>query len=407
MPPRKHSAQELASELKRMAARAGEDRDRAELLHEVQVYQEELTVQNEELMRAQAALEETRDRFIELYDFAPNGYLTLNAHGIILQVNLTGAALLGRHRHAIEGMPLMGFVNPAQRASLLDFLRRCRRGSDADAVDAELLLNNGAEPRTVQVFCRPRINTARGEREYLTTLVDVTEPRRLEAERAKVVAERAALASRLLTVQDDERHRIARDLHDDIGQQVTALRLKLERISQAIADDGLRARLVDAQRMFDVLDRRIDFIAGGLRPSVLSLGVVPALQQYVDEWGKTFSVDAQFEAVGIDRTGLAPHVETHIYRIAQEALNNISKHAHATHVGVVLQRAGAGVLLIVEDNGRGFDMTRAAGPPDGGFGLLGMRERAELIGGTLDIDSAPGKGTTVALKVAARLARSS
>ena len=157
--------------------------------------------------------------------------------------------------------------------------------------------------------------------------------------------------------------------------------------------------------MFDVLDRRIDFIAGGLRPAVLNLGVVPALEQYVHEWAATFGVDADFEAVGMERTGLEPQVETHIYRIGQEALNNISKHAHATHVSVVLQRAGPGVLLIVEDNGRGFDVKRAAGPPDGGFGLLGMRERAELIGGTLDIESTPGKGTTVALKIAATPAR--
>src|SRR5438045_6538370 len=90
------------------------------LLHEIQVYQEELIVQNEELARAQAALEESRDRFIELYDFAPNGYLTLDGHGVVLQINLTGAGLIGKPRQAIEGLPLLAFVARSDRPRVLD-----------------------------------------------------------------------------------------------------------------------------------------------------------------------------------------------------------------------------------------------------------------------------------------------
>src|SRR5262245_29030399 len=122
----RRSPREIAEELKQLAERSTGDRDRLSLLHEVQVYQEELTVQNEELTRAQTALEETRDRFIELYDFAPNGYMTLDPHGLILRINLTGAAFIGKPRQAIEGMPLLGFVANESRSELLGFLRRCR-----------------------------------------------------------------------------------------------------------------------------------------------------------------------------------------------------------------------------------------------------------------------------------------
>src|SRR5215470_7734644 len=103
----RRSPREIAEELKRLAQRSDLERDRLSLLHEVHVYQEELTVQNEELVHAQAALEETRDRFIDLYDFAPNGYLTLDANGIVLQMNLTAASQLGKSREAIERMPLL------------------------------------------------------------------------------------------------------------------------------------------------------------------------------------------------------------------------------------------------------------------------------------------------------------
>src|SRR5262245_19230941 len=125
MRERRRSARECSDELKRFEEEQG-GRDRAQLLHELRVYQEELTTQNEELIHAQAALEETRDRFVELYDFAPNGYMTLDEHGIVLQINLTGAAMIGKDRRAIEGMPLLGFVSTADRPQVLDLLRRSR-----------------------------------------------------------------------------------------------------------------------------------------------------------------------------------------------------------------------------------------------------------------------------------------
>jgi PAS domain S-box-containing protein len=405
MPTKKPSSKEIAAELQRLAERGAEDLNRVELLHEIQVYQEELTAQNEELLHAQTVLEETRDRFIELYDYAPNGYLTLDAHGLVLQINLTGATFLGKARTTIEGMPLLGFVSVPHKPRLLDFLRRCRNSEDGASLEAEITLALPDGAREVQLFCKPRLNAITRRREYLTTLLDITERRRMESERTQAATDRAALASRLITIQDDERHRIARDLHDNIGQQVTALRLKLEGIAITVTAEPTRESLVEAQRMFEELDRQLDFIAAALRPAVLDLGIVPALDQYVRDWGRTFGIIARFHASGIVGVRLPAETETHLYRVAQEALNNVYKHASAKAVSVVLQRKGADVRLIVEDDGRGFEPPPASHVRSdsltSGFGLSGMRERAQLLGGRIEIESTPGNGTTVMLRVPA------
>jgi signal transduction histidine kinase len=396
----KRTSREVAKELKRLQARPERDRRGRSLLHELQVYQEELVVQNEELRAAQLALEETRDRYVELYDFAPNGHLTLDGSGIVIRINLTGAAMLGKPRHAIEGMPLLGFMTRDGRAKWLDFLRRCRRCRDGQQIDTELDIRSGPRTATVQFLCRAHLGATAGTREYFTSMVNVSEPRRLERDREAAARAYAGLAARLLSAQDDERQRIARDLHDDIGQAVTALRLKID----VLIADGCdkESSLAELRSLLEKLDNRVHLIARELRPAALDLGIVVALRQFVEHWSSTLGIPATFRAAGLERQRFRPQVETHIYRVAQEALNNVHKHAEATRVAVVLERRGDGVMLIVEDDGTGFD-TGAVGGQTTALGLVGMRERAQLVGGRLEVESSPGKGTTVYLHLPAAL----
>jgi signal transduction histidine kinase len=394
----RRSAREIAEELRQLALKSDDDRDRLSLLHEIQVYQEELIVQNEELTRAQAALEETRDRFIELYDFAPSAYLALESNGMIRQINLTGATLLGKPRHVIEGMPLLGFVTSADRPRLLDFLRRCRSGVDAD-LSVELTIQAASGFRNVQLLCKPRLQPGARSRELLTALIDITERRQLEAEREKDSREHVALATRLISAQDEERQRIARDLHDNIGQQVTALRLLLQVVAMAEVADPVRQRIAQIQTVIERLDRQLDFLTGELRSASLDLGVVSAIEQFVREWSGTFSITADLECRGVEQLRLDPAVETHLYRVVQEALNNVYKHAQAQRVRVVLERRGADLMVIVEDDGHGFDAAALSRSQARGLGLGSMRERAQIIGGTIDIKSEPGGGTTIYLHV--------
>jgi PAS domain S-box-containing protein len=399
MPDRKRTPRQIKAELQRLTRTGNPARDRLGLLHDVQVYQEELIVQNEELARAQAALEESRDRFIELYDFAPNGYLTLDRHGVVLQINLTGAALIGKPRQAIEGLPLMAFVARPDRKRVLEFMRRCRTHDSGHDVAADLRLLSARAPRDVQLICRPRTHESTGrEMEYFTALIDITERRHLEAERAEAAREHAALASQLISAQDEERQRIARDLHDNIGQQVTALRLLVQVVSMADVDESIRTRLTQMQKIVEQIDQQLDFLTGELRPASLDLGLMSALQQFLREWSSTFGIKAELECAELEHLRLERDVETHLYRVVQEALNNVYKHAHASHVTVTLARKGVELTMTIKDDGRGFDRDAAVRDRTRGLGLISMRERAQVIGATFDVQSGPRRGTTVTLR---------
>ena len=392
---RRRTPKEIVEELTRLQETSSSGRDRLSLLHEISVYQEELIAQNEELTHARTALEETRDRFIELYDFAPTAYLTLDDHGIIRQCNLTAASLLGKSKQALEGMPFLGFVVPQERSVYLDFLRRCRL--DHSEVETRFAIRTADAVRCVQVLCRPRTGRD-GSRECLTALVDVTEEGLVEREREQIARDRAALTNRLIAIQDDERLRIARNLHDDLGQQVTALRLKLEEIAFSRPNEPAGAAFDRLRDMLLQFDRRLHFVASELRPSALDLGIAATLEQFVNEWSDTFGVPAIFHSTGIPAGALSPQVETHLYRIVQEALNNTAKYAAAGQVTVLLGRRSDGIVLMVEDNGCGFDL-EAARRGGQGLGLVGMRERAQIIGGRLEVETAPDSGTSIFVHV--------
>jgi signal transduction histidine kinase len=230
----------------------------------------------------------------------------------------------------------------------------------------------------------------------------------VEAMLAEVKERRAAeeqartLVGQLVTAQEDERRRISRDLHDLLGQQLTAIRLKLAALRGACGASGeLCAQVAAVQELAERVDSEVDFLAWELRPTALDdLGLAAALANYVGEWSKHYNVPGEVQVTGFG-TGtlrLPPQTETCLYRIAQEALNNVSKYAQAARVAVVLERRGAEAVLVVEDDGVGFDPEEkmAAGTS---LGLVGMRERAALAGGSLEIESSREQGTTVYARV--------
>jgi two-component system CheB/CheR fusion protein len=232
-------------------------------------------------------------------------------------------------------------------------------------------------------------------------LARANEALRIEnAERRKVERARLQLLRKLVRTQEDERRRIAREIHDHLGQQSTALRLSIESLKQLCAQyKELCAPVEQAQDIAARLDAEVDFLAWELRPASLDdLGLAAALANFVKEWSAHFSIQADYHCTGMDQERPSPETETSLYRIAQEALNNSYKHAQASRVDVLLERRDSHVVLIVEDDGVGFH------PDDemetqNGLGLLGMRERAALIGGTLEIESSPNQGTTIFARV--------
>lgn len=211
-----------------------------------------------------------------------------------------------------------------------------------------------------------------------------------------------ALLKRLVTIQEEERRRMARDIHDQLGQQMTALRMSLESLRAACGGrPPVDDRAAWAQRLAEELDRSIDFLTWELRPASLDdLGLSSALGNLVRGWSHRFGVPAEYEASGTDGLRMAPDVEANLYRLAQEALHNIYKHAAATRVNVSLERRDGHVLLAIEDDGCGFspaELARQTASPR--LGLVSMRERARLAGGEIRIESLPGRGTAIYVHV--------
>lgn len=221
-------------------------------------------------------------------------------------------------------------------------------------------------------------------------------------ERAQAEGRVRALLRQLVTVQEEERRRIARELHDTLGQQLAALRLSMEIFkSRAGGRAGVSEEAERMQSIFDRLNSDVDFLAWELRPAALDqLGLDAALQTFVREWSAHFRVEADYHGFGSEAPRLPPEVETNLYRILQEALQNVHKHAGAEHVSVLLERRDGQAVLIVEDDGRGYDPEEeAAAGGDKGMGVTNMRERAALVGGTLEVESSTGAGTTIFVRV--------
>jgi PAS domain S-box-containing protein len=221
-------------------------------------------------------------------------------------------------------------------------------------------------------------------------------------ERAQAESRVRALLRQLVTVQEEERRRIARELHDTLGQQLAALRLSIDIVkSRAEGRDGVTEDTERMQSIFDRLNSDVDFLAWELRPAALDqLGLDAALQTFVTEWSEHFRVRADYHGFGSDTPRLPAEVETNLYRILQEALQNVHKHAGAEHVGVQLERRDGQAVLIVEDDGKGYDPDEeVAADSNKGMGVTNMRERAALVGGTLEVESSPGMGTTIFVRV--------
>ena len=221
--------------------------------------------------------------------------------------------------------------------------------------------------------------------------------------REVVERQRTELLQRIVRTQEDERRRIARDIHDQLGQRVTALRLQIATLADRSTDASKHEGQLEILRRTAMrLDSEIGFLAWELRPMSLDdLGLPEAAKAFVEEWSHNYKITSDFILRGFIRERLDPEVETHLYRILQESLNNVAKHAAATSVNVLLHWKKDEVALIVEDNGRGFDAGKTMGAKNGGkgLGLLGMYERAVLIDGTVEIESARGKGTTIYARV--------
>ena len=241
-------------------------------------------------------------------------------------------------------------------------------------------------------------------RERTAELAQINESLETEIrERTRAQDAYRQLLSQLVTAQESERRRISRELHDQMGQHLTAILLLVDSLTRS---SEFRSETISGLRQLEEVARQlsyeVDSLAWELRPTALDdLGLEVALEKHARKWTERSLVPVDLQSEGLDNARLPPLIETTIYRIVQEALTNIARHSRASSVGIILKQRNNQVSAIIEDNGRGFDVEalQATPPAQRRMGIPGMQERAALVGGMLHIESAPDLGTTVYLRI--------
>ena len=493
----------------------------AHLVHELQVHRIELEAQNLELRQAQQQLEETRDRYASLYDFAPVGYLTLDANGRVLDINLTGSAMLGRERQSVVGQLFSACIAPKETPLFLQHLQQTF-SAQCNVVAEIKIKPKGATPRVIRLesavvsgrdACRTVMidithqylasetlqrniaaqeallkaipvvvfyqdmelrflavsqafadfvghtitdmigktplevlpqevaedfqRTSRlvldsgdnyvvpeyemcdlnGRRMCVSVVrtpyrdakgkiiglvgagVDITAIKTAANSHAELLQENRALTRSLFDIQEEERRHLARELHDELGQWLTAIQAEAQALCN-ISDpksqtyDGAKAISESASAVHEVVRGMLRH----LRPSMLDeLGLADSLRELKRQWCRIHpDMICEFH-LDDALAGLSENINITVYRLIQESLSNVSSHAQASKVKVTLQREvgnapGAAVLLLnVEDDGVGFDTQQRSA----GMGVLGMRERVISAGGGFVMYSEPGQGTHI------------
>lgn len=213
--------------------------------------------------------------------------------------------------------------------------------------------------------------------------------------------ERAHLLAHVFQIQDEERQRLARDLHDEIGQSFTSLQVHMRVLEDAATLEEARQQARHLRQLGGTVYDQIRRLARGLHPTVLDdLGLAAAIHRLSEDFESAHGVPIALRISGLDDQRLDRKVESTVYRIIQESLTNCAKHARATRIELSISREKNSLAAIVADNGQGFDVNKVMQSPDiTRFGLTNMRERALLLDGSLSIRSAPKSGTTVTVRI--------
>ena len=346
---------------------------------------------------AELALRASEERYRALVELSPDAIM-IHVGGRLVFANEGAARLLGAgSSERLIGLPVMDLVHPDYREIVRDRVRTATDGGrSAPLIEERFLRLDGSEVE-VEVTASPF--TYLGERGVQVVAREIGERKRVERERELLLERVRGLAIRLTHADEAQRTRLARDLHDSVGQNLSALGLTLSIARSQLSPSALAAvgpRLDDAEALLGASVRQVRDVMAELRPPALDeLGLAAALHSYGEQLERrTGTIVA---VVGCEPDPRLPaKAEIAVFRIVQEALTNVAKYAGARHVEVRIDQREGAVAVLVEDDGVGFDMgARSGGRAGSGWGLMGMRERAEGIGATVSVASSPGRGTRV------------
>jgi PAS domain S-box-containing protein len=386
-----------------------------------------------ERRRTEEALRESETRFRAMFEQANVGIVQASFDGTLLKVNPGFCKIVGYSEGEVSGMAIRDLTHPDDYVEEEALTRRLMAGGiPGYSIEKRYLHKNGH--LVWGQMTATLVSHSLGEPFYMLAIVeDISERKRAEealkrlneelerrvaertaeltelndslqaeiAERRRAESERAAILRRLVMAQEEERRRIARDMHDQFGQQLTVLLLKLGMLKEDCGgQEGLCEQVESLEEVAGQLDADVDFLVWQLRPTALDdLGLQDALTNFAQNWSKHFRIPVEVLTRGLRKKSSTSEIDTTLYRIAQEALNNAAKHSRAASVTILLEGRADAVSLIIEDDGVGFDAESTSGANDKGLGLVGIRERAALVGGTAEVESQPGEGTRVIVRI--------
>ena len=428
----------LAEKRLRKKAPSSPEGDPRRTLHELEVHQIELEMQNTDLLNARTRLEDLVEKYTDLYDFAPVGYFSLDAASQIQEVNLQGAAMIGIDRSSLLRRRFSGFVASDYKSEFKDFLRNAFGGSGKQAI--ELVMNTGGrEPIWADLQAKTSVSPVDGTQLCRLAVAEITAQKRAQEAQLRVeelqtlttklekeiarrrAVEKSLLASReeeiqllkqskrmeeelrllsrqILHSQEEERRRISHELHDEIAQTLVAVNIHIAGLAQ---DEDLNSgdfakKILKTQKLVEQSVEKVHRFAMDLRPAHLDdLGIVKALRGYIKDFRKQTKIPVLI-SVSPEMKPLDDTRSLVLYRVAQAALTNIAQHAKAKRVKLGLRQTQRSVHMEISDNGKSFDVHKTLNATKvKRLGLIGMRERVEMVGGEFAILSSRGEGTTI------------
>ena len=353
---------------------------------------------------ADRALQNVETRVSGIIDSAMDAIITVDESQRIVLFNAAAESVFGFPREQALGAPLARFIPEQFRADHEQHIRHFgETGTSSRRMGVQRIvtgLRRSGEEFPIDASIS---QVDEGGRKFYTVILrDVTERVRAEEALRRSKEELRELASAANSVREQEKSRIARELHDELAQALTALKMDATWVAERLppSEKPLAEKLATMQAMLDGTVAATRRIAADLRPLMLDdLGLIPAAEWLVQNFTERTGIHCEL-AVGVPDLELAEPYASAVFRILQESLTNVARHAQASRVEVELDRRDGAVTLVVRDDGHGFSPQAPRKPTS--FGLMGLRERAYLLGGEVDIASEPGRGTTVEVSIPLR-----
>ncbi len=338
----------------------------------------------------------------DLYQNAPCGYHSVNRAGLFVRINNTELSWLGYDRNEVVGQPLVRFLAPNSIPAFETYFAQLVDKLESATTEVDFIRKDGSYlPVLISAtaLCDEYGNFAVSR----ASVSDLREHRKAEAERAQQAAKLEAMSRHLVATQEDIRRRLSADLHDRTSPNLAAISINLGILATELASRDsaeITARVEDTRALIEDTAASIREISSELRPQLLDYaGLLPAIENHGEEFSRRTGIKLDILCTNRQLRPSREH-EPILFRIFKEALTNCAKHSQATQVEIALTQTRNAIEMLIADNGIGINPhQQKPDKPNGGLGLINMREAAEFAGGTFSVDSQPGKGTRIHVRI--------